>query len=52
MRQTSTEAAENKITMEEYLKRRQATTPPAMRGRTDSAEDTEHALKLAELLYV
>ncbi len=52
MRQNSNETAGNMISMEEYLKRRQAMTPPAGRWQTESAEDTERALKLAELLYV
>ena len=44
MRQNSSETAGNMISMEEYLKKRQAITPPAARQQT--------ALKLAELLYV
>ena len=53
MRQNSNETAGNMISMEEYLKRRQAMTPPAGRWHTRSrVEDTERALKLAELLYV
>lgn len=52
MRQDNNETAGNMISMEEYLKRRQAMTPPAGRGQTESAKKTETALKLAELLYV
>lgn len=52
MRQNSNESAGNMISMEEYLKRRQTMTPPAGRRQTESAEETETALKLAELLYV
>ncbi len=52
MRQNSNETAANMISMEEYLKRRQAMTPPAGRWQTENTEDTERALKLAELLYV
>ncbi len=52
MRQNSSETAGNMISMEEYLKRRQAMTPPAARWQTEGAEEPETALKLAELLYV
>ena len=52
MRQDNNETAGNMISVEEYLKRRQAMTPPAGRGQTESAKETETALKLAELLYV
>ena len=52
MRQNSNETAGNMISMEEYLKRRQAMTPPAARWQTEGTEEPETALKLAELLYV
>ena len=52
MRQNSDETAGNMISMEEYLKRRQAMTPPAARWQTEGTEEPETALKLAELLYV
>ena len=52
MRQNSNETAGNMISMEEYLKRRQAMTPSAERGQTEGTEEPETALKLAELLYV
>ncbi|HJC75243.1 MAG TPA: hypothetical protein H9697_09930 [Candidatus Mediterraneibacter faecavium] len=52
MRQNSDETPGNMISMEEYLKRRQAVAPPAARRQTKGADEPETALKLAELLYV
>lgn len=52
MRQNSNETAGTMISMEEYLKRRQAMEPPAGRWQAEMAEKPETALKLAELLYV
>ena len=52
MRQDSRKTTANMITMEEYLKKRQAITPPAARQQTERTEELETALKLAELLYV
>lgn len=52
MRQNSNETAGNMISMEEYLKRRQAMTPSATGWQTESTEEPETALRLAELLYV
>ena len=52
MRQNSNETAGNMISMEEYLKKRQAMTPPAARWQTEGKEEPVTALKLAELLYV
>ena len=52
MRQNNSETAGNMISMEEYLKKRQAITPPAARQQTERTEEPETALKLAELLYV
>ena len=52
MRQNSNQTAENMISMEEYLKKRQAMAPPAVRWQTEGTKEPETALKLAELLYV
>ena len=52
MRQNSNETAGKMISMEEYLKKRQAMTPPAARWQTEGKEEPVTALKLAELLYV
>ena len=52
MCQNSNETAENMISMEEYLKKRQAMAPPAVRLQTEGTKEPETALKLAELLYV
>lgn len=49
MRQNSNETAGNMISMEEYLKKRQAMTPPAARWQTEGKEEPVTALKLAEL---
>lgn len=52
MRQNSNEAAGNMISMEEYLKKRQAMTSSAASWQTENAKETETALKLVELLLV
>ena len=52
MRQNSNGKTRDIISMEEYLKKRQAITPPAARQQTERTEEPETALKLAELLYV
>ena len=52
MRHDSKEKTRDIISMEEYLKKRQAITPPAARQQTERTEEPETALKLAELLYV
>lgn len=52
MRQDSSETAGNMISMEEYLKRRQAMSPPAHIFPEECSRETETALKIAELLYV
>ena len=52
MRQNSEETAGNVITMEEYLKRRQAITTSENEWRPECESETPVAWKLAELLYV
>ena len=52
MRQNSSETAVNMISMEEYLKKRQAMTPSAERWQRKGTEEPVTALKLAELLFV
>ena len=52
MRQNSSETAGNMISMEEYLKKRQAMTPSAERWQRKDTEDPVTALKPAELLFV
>ncbi|HIZ81899.1 MAG TPA: hypothetical protein H9722_07410 [Candidatus Mediterraneibacter pullistercoris] len=52
MSQDSSETARNMISMEEYLKRRQAVVQPEHILPAESAKETVTALKLAELLYV
>ena len=51
MRQDSRKTAENMITMEEYLKKRQAIKRQEAAGRADRTQG-EDALKMAEILYV
>ena len=51
MHQDNSEAASNVITMEEYLKKRQAIRKQEDTGRTDRSRGAD-ALKLAEMLYV
>lgn len=52
MRHGSEGKSRDIISMEEYLKKRQAMTPPAARWQTEGKEEPVTALKLAELLYV
>ncbi len=52
MCQDSSETARNMISMEEYLKKRQAMDPSETILGTEHIKETETALKLAELLYV
>lgn len=52
MRQDIAEPAGNMITMEEYLKKRQAIKRKENAGRADLNTGLMTALKLAELLYV
>ncbi len=51
MRQDSRKPTANMITMEEYLKKRQAIKRQETAGRTDRSRGAD-ALKLAEMLYV
>ena len=51
MRQDSRKTAANMITMEEYLKKRQAIKRQEDSGRSDHSRGAD-ALRLAELLYV
>lgn len=51
MRQDSRKTAANMITMEEYLKKRQAIKRQENTERTDRPRGAD-ALKLAEMLYV
>ena len=51
MRQDSRKTAENMITMEEYLKKRQAIKRQEAAGRVERTQ-SEDALKMAEILYV
>lgn len=50
MRQNSEETAENMISTEEYLKKRQAALPEKL-WKNEKTEDTAYALKLAVLFY-
>ena len=52
MREDSRETAGNMISMEEYLRKRQAIRRRERAQRTDREQETEDALKLTELLYV
>lgn len=52
MRQNSRKTTANMITMEEYLKKRQAIKRKENAGRADLNTGLMTALKLAELLYV
>ena len=52
MREDSRETARNMISMEEYLKKRQAIRRRERSQRADRERETEEALKLTELLYV
>lgn len=52
MREDSRETARNMISMEEYLRKRQAIRRRERSQRADRERETEEALKLTELLYV
>ena len=52
MREDSRETAGNMISMEEYLKKRQAIRRRERGQRTEGERETVAALKLTELLYV
>ena len=52
MREDSRETAGNMISMEEYLRKRQAIRRRERGPRTDGERETVAALKLTELLYV
>lgn len=52
MRQNSSETAGNMISMEEYLKKRQAMKKKKAGEKADTDLNAAAALKLAELLYV
>lgn len=52
MRQNSSEPVPNMITLEEYLKRRQAIKSKGSVYEEDCTENAAAVLKLAELLYV
>ena len=52
MRQSFKGETRDIITMEEYLKKRQAMTPSAERWQRKGTEEPVTALKLAELLFV
>lgn len=52
MREDSRETAGNMISMEEYLRKRQAIRRRERGQRTDRERETVAALKLTELLYV
>lgn len=52
MRQDSGKTARNMISMEEYLKKRQAIRMRETARGTDRAQSAAEALKLAEMLYV
>ena len=52
MHQDSNEAASNVITMEEYLKRRQAIKQNEMGPRSEREQVAASALKMAEILFV
>ena len=52
MREDSRETARNMISMEEYLRKRQAIRRRERGQRTEGGRETVAALKLTELLYV
>ena len=52
MRDDSKKTTGNMISMEEYLRKRQAIRRRERAQRTDREQETEDALKLTELLYV
>lgn len=52
MRQNSSEPVQNMITLEEYLKRRQAIKSKGSVYKEDYTDNKATVLKLAELLYV
>ena len=52
MRQDSRKTTADMITMEEYLKKRQAIKKKKAGGKADADMNAAAALKLAELLYV
>ena len=52
MHQDNSEAASNVITMEEYLKRRQAIRQSEISARSEQEQAAASALKMAEILFV
>ncbi len=52
MRQDNMEPARNMISMEEYLKKRQAIKKGSTADKTEFRETAASALQLAELLFV
>lgn len=52
MHHNSSETASNVITMEEYLKRRQAIRQNEISPRSEREQAAASALKLAEILFV
>ena len=52
MHQDNSEAASNVITMEEYLKRRQAIRQREISSRSEREQAVASALKMAEILFV
>ena len=52
MHQDNSEAASDVITMEEYLKRRQAIRQREISSRSEREQAAASALKMAEILFV